>query len=367
MTQNEALLLLSYCKGIGPIHAKNILNHFRFAPDIFIQKGIDLHHTCGLNGPQIEQIKEAPNTFAKVLERDVLYIENKKIQLLPFYDSSYPVRLKQIVDAPFLLYMQGNAPLNPPRTLAIVGTRKPSAHSIFLTQKLIEECAQYSIQIISGLAYGIDITAHRSCIKNQMNNLGILAHGLDQMYPSAHLETANSISSNGGLITEMPLFTKLHPDLFPRRNRIIAGLSDAVLVVESKLIGGSMSTAQIARSYDREVFAFPGNPAQGHNSGCNALIKRQVASLVEDLSDILQIMNWKCNSTQQAHIQTELFPSLTEDEKTLLQTLTGKQLHIDELIQFSGLPLHRITLSALELELKGILKVLPGKYYQRIG
>jgi DNA processing protein len=367
MNENYALLLLGRCKGIGPIHAKNALNYYRTAAQIFAQPGIDLSQLCGWNATQVAEFKSAPSQYGDLVSRDMAFLESHHIQLLPYYHDSYPLRLKQIIDAPICLYYKGKPALNPSRTLAIVGTRKPSAHSLFLTQQIVEQAQHYGVQIISGLAYGIDITAHRCALKQHISTVGVLAHGLDQMYPKAHLQTAVDMQNEGGILTEMPLFSALHPDLFPRRNRLIAGMSDAVLVIESKRIGGSMSTAQIARSYDRDVFAFPGNPAQGHNSGCNALIKRQVAELVEDFSDIVKAMNWQDVQPGKLKTQTDLFPQFSPEEQTFLQALTGKRLHIDELIQFSGLPLHKITLCALELELKGAIKVLPGKFYQRIA
>lgn len=366
MNENYALLLLGRCKGIGPIHAKNALNYYGTAAHVFTQQGIGLAQQCGWNAAQITELKSATTQYGALIERDLAFLESQQIKLLPYYHVDYPLRLKQIIDAPVCLYYKGKTNLNPSRTLAIVGTRKPSAHSIFLTQQLIEQAQLYGVQIISGLAYGIDITAHRCALKQHLSTVGVLAHGLDQIYPKAHLQTAIDMQKEGGILTEMPLFSALHPDLFPRRNRLIAGMSDAVLVIESKRIGGSMSTAQIARSYDRDVFAFPGNPAQGHNSGCNALIKRQVAELVEDFSDIVKAMNWEDLQPGKSKTQTDLFPQFNPDEQTFLKALTGKRLHIDELIQFSGLPLHKITLCALELELKGAIKVLPGKFYQRI-
>ena len=366
MDENRALILLSKIKGLGPIHTKTAINTFGSASAVFQQKGIDLSQQCGWNTAQIDQFAQCKSVLENSAAKELDFINKHHIEIIPFYDSRYPLRLKQIIDAPVFVYYKGNVNLNPPRTLAIVGTRKPSATSIFLTQKLIEEAQSHGIQIISGLAYGIDICAHRSAFKHGISNIGVLAHGLDQIYPKAHLQTSIDIQTEGGILTEMPLFSALHPDLFPRRNRIIAGMSDAVLVIESKVIGGSMSTAQIARSYDREVFAFPGNPVHGHNSGCNALIKRQVAELVEDFSDIVNAMGWQ-HSAKSQQTQTSIFPQLNADEQSLLHTLTGKKMHIDELIQHSGMPLHRITLCALELELKGVIKVLPGKYYQRIA
>jgi DNA processing protein len=367
MDEKHALILLSKIKGLGPIHTKTAINTFGSASAIFQQKGKDLSQQCGWNVTQIDQFVQSKSVLGNSVAKELDFIDKHQIEIIPFYDSRYPLRLKQIIDAPVFVYYKGKVNLNPPRTLAIVGTRKPSATSLFLTQKIIEEAQNYGIQVISGLAYGIDICAHRSAFKQGISNIGVLAHGLDQIYPKAHKQTSIDIQAEGGILTEMPLFSALHPDLFPRRNRIIAGMSDAVLVIESKVIGGSMSTAQIARSYDREVFAFPGNPVHGHNSGCNALIKRQVAELVEDFSDIVKAMGWQDTLAVGKAAQTSMFPNLNADEQSLLQTLTGKKMHIDELIQHSGMPLHRITLCALELELKGVIKVLPGKYYQRIA
>ena len=367
MDENYALILLSRCKGIGPVHAKTAINIFGSATEIFKQSGIELHQKCAWNSVQIETVLGAQKSYGSSVVRDLNFMQENKIELIPFYDSRYPIRLKQIVDAPLILYYKGQAPFNPSRTLAIVGTLKPSSHSLYLTQKFIDDAQSYGVQIISGMAYGIDICAHRRSLKIGLNTLGVLAHGLDQIYPKAHKTTSEEMLEQGGLIAEMPLFTPLHPDLFPRRNRIIAGMSDAVVVVESKIIGGSMSTAQIARSYDREVFAFPGNPSQGHNTGCNALIKRQVAELIEDFSDLVKAMNWHDINPKKEILQSELFPKLSEDESIVLNTMTGKTIHIDELLHYSGIPLHRITLAVLELEIKGVIKVLPGKYYQRLS
>lgn len=365
MDENFALILLSRCKGLGPILTKSAINRFGSAKAVLEQKPIELKHQCGWSPLQIAELKQSEKSDHAVACRDLEYLKKNNIEIISFKSNAYPLRLKQIVDAPTFLYVKGNIDLNPSRTLAIVGTRKPRAQSLVLTQQLIEDAQNHGVQIISGLAYGIDICAHKNAIKCDVPNIGVLAHGLDQIYPKAHYKTSSEIQKNGALISEMPLFTNLHPDLFPRRNRIIAGMSDAVVVVESKTVGGSMSTAQIARSYDRDVFAFPEIPIKGNNSGCNALIKRQVAELIEDFSDVCKSMNWSIK--QRNTPQYNLFPNLTTDEQQLLQTLTGKRMHIDELIQYSKLPLHTITLCVLELELKGIIQVLPGKYYQRIA
>ena len=365
--EHPYLLTLSSCPGIGPIHAKKLLLAFGTARDCIKAKKIDWIQKGGLSPKQAEHLDTHRRSAFDSKKKDLEYYHRHGIQILSILDDNFPVRLKQWIDCPILLFVKGNTELNPLRTMAVVGTRKPCAMSIELTKKLIQDCSQNNITIISGLAYGIDITAHRECIKYNIPTQAVLAHGLDQIYPKIHKNEASQLQQNGGLITEMPLHTKLHPDLFPRRNRIVAGLCDAVVVIESKLIGGSMSTAQIARSYDREVFAFPGNPIQGHNAGCNALIKRNVAQLIDSFDDIAKTMNWQQKTSRSENKQIPLLPELNEDEQLILHALTGQALHIDQLMNQIHIPLHRLTLSALELELKGIIKVLPGKYYQRLA
>ena len=365
--EHPYLLTLSSCPGIGPIHAKKLLLTFGSARKCMEAKKIDWVQKGGLSSKQAENLNTHRRTEINAKKKDSEYYHKLGIRIISILDDNFPVRLKHWIDCPILLFIKGNIELNPLRTLAIIGTRKPNGISIELTKKLIHDCTQHNITIVSGLAYGIDITAHRECITQGIPTQAVLAHGLEQIYPKAHSSEASELQGNGGLITEMPLHTKLHPDLFPRRNRIVAGLCDAVVVIESKIIGGSMSTAQIARSYDREVFAFPGNPIQGHNSGCNALIKRNVAQLVESFDDIAKNMNWQRNSSSSEMKQIPLLPELNEDEQLILHALTGQALHIDQLMNQIHIPLHRLTLSTLELELKGLIKVLPGKYYQRLA
>lgn len=364
MKENACLLLLHSCKGIGPIYAKKLLQTFGSALSILQAKPVEWSQKAGLNSIQVKELSQAKTNMLNAKKMEVEAYEKKGIRLLSYLDKDFPVRLKQWVDCPILLFVKGRINLNPNRTIAVIGTRKPTAASIQLTKQFIQDSKPFGAEIISGLAYGIDITAHRECIQQQIATQSVLAHGLDQIYPKAHAKESTEICRDGGLITEMPWGTRLHPDLFPRRNRIVAGLSDVVVVIESKLIGGSMSTAQIAMSYNREVCAFPGNPAQGHNSGCNALIKRNVAHLIESFEDVSKIMKWNLGPSLTPQ-QTTLLPELNQDESCILNALTGQQMHIDQLIEQTGIPLHRLTLSTLELELKGVIQVLPGKYYQR--
>jgi DNA processing protein len=429
MTPKEeliSLIVLSQTPGIGPVLGKTLIRYFGTA-----KAAIDCSKSEFLNSPVAnekihQQLIEKKSRLLEFAEAEWEFCERYNIKLLSFFGDEYPLRLKQLIDAPLLLFYKGNADLNPERTIAVVGTRKPKKESLELTNQIIEELSYLGVQVISGLAYGIDIAAHRSALSNQLPTIGVLAHGLDTIYPTNHRNTAQEmVNSNSGLLTEMLHNTKLHPDLFPRRNRIVAGLSDAVLVVESKNTGGSMATAQIARSYDREVFAIPGSPFYGYNTGTNALIKRNVAYLIESANDIIQWMKWpKIENTQivgkdSTHIgnsanfgrqhdspalnpannvqntdnkmqttsnyrhhesesnlslsrlshppklQKTLFENASPVELEILNLLANQSKHIDELLILSQIPLHQLTLSLLELELKGVIKTMPGKYYSR--
>jgi len=362
----ESLLSLNFCTGIGPVISKQLLLFFGDAQCAVkeIQKGkrpID-----GISTHYWNLLTQLPHAIERA-KKEMEFCERKHIKIISYSSKDYPSRLKQLVDAPILLFSIGNSHLNPSKTISIVGTRKPNIDSLKITESIVDEISIYKPQIISGLAYGIDKSAHIASLKNNLSTVAVLAHGLDQIYPQAHTNLAHQmIASEGLLITEMPSKTKLHPDLFPRRNRIIAGLSDAVVVIESKVIGGSMSTAQLGRSYDREVFAFPGNPISGNRGGCNALIKRNVAQLVESAEDITCAMKWHKQASKNLPFSYSLFPNLNHQEQEILRVLTGNNLHIDQLIESTNLPLHLLTLGLLELELKGLITALPGKYYQRI-
>jgi DNA processing protein len=371
MTSNlelNRLLTLTFLKGIGPILAKSLIQRFGCAEAVFEAKEHELLNIDGLGPTHISVIKQVTESLILRAEAEIDYCKKHNIDIIPFSSADYPIRLKQLIDSPLLIYVKGKAQLNHPRTVSIVGTRKPTAQSLQMVQQIVEQLQTCGIQIISGMAYGIDIQAHKSAVSNNLETIGVMAHGLDIIYPSNHASTVGEmLKSQGSIISEMPIKTALHPDLFPRRNRIVAGMSDALIVVESKLTGGSMATAHIAHSYDREVFAIPSHPYKSPENGCNALIKRNIAHLIEDGMDLIRCMKWSHALKEVPTKQIELFPNLNEDEKNLLHILTGKKLHIDELLNYSDLPLHRLTLALLELELKGILQVLPGKYYQRIS
>lgn len=364
-SETESLIALLLKKGIGPVIAKSLLQQFGSAINVFESTDSELLKIDGIGPVHVAALRNHSST--NQIWSEIQFCERNNIDIIPFYSERYPVRLKQLVDSPLLLFSSGNFETNPPKTIGIVGTRRPSARGIEITKQIVSQLKDAGVQIISGLAYGIDFEAHQSALNNGISTVGVLAHGLDMLYPRQHFNLSKQMKlHSGGTLTEMPTKTTLHPDLFPRRNRIVAGMVDALLVIESGLTGGSMATAQIAYSYDREVLVIPGQPFDPMSKGCNAMIKRNVAHLVEDATDILQIMKWNNKNESNLKKQLDLFPSLNDDEKLIMNLLSEKRLHIDQILDFSGLPLHRLTLSILELELKGLVLTLPGKLYQRV-
>lgn len=298
------------------------------------------------------------------IQTEIEFCINSGIRIIPFWSQEFPQRLKQVNDYPNFIYVKGDPPLNASKTIAVVGTRKPGSFSIKWMEKFMEEIQDDSVQILSGLAYGIDIAAHKKALQLHQSTVAILAHGLDLIYPSSHQNTARQmILNNGGLISEMPLGTNLHPDLFPRRNRLIAALSDAVIVVESKVTGGSMSTAQLAHQYNRDVFAVPA--MAGQQSGCNALIKRNVAQLIESANDFKSAMGWTLNTRKQ---KGNLFGELSEEHRKILVLWKDQSLniplHFDEIYRSSNIKLSKLPQLLLELELQGEILHLGNKQFK---
>ncbi len=364
-TEEEALLAISFLSGIGPVLGKNLIQFAGSANAVFELSDQEILKIDGIGQSNLSQIRGKIDL--QKIQTEIESCKKRNISIIGFYEPQYPIRLKQLVDSPLFLFSAGLKELNHPKTLGIVGTRKPTKNGMNITQQIVKGLSNFNIQIVSGLAYGIDGIAHQQAIDSNITTVGVLAHGMDTIYPKIHATMAKQMIQNGGaIISEMPIGTEIHPDLFPRRNRIVAGMCDALLVVESALTGGSMATAQIAHSYDREVLVIPGNPNDPMSKGCNAMIKRNIAHLVEDASDILNLMKWNATESSKLIQQLDIFPSLNIDEKEIMLQLTQKKLHIDELLNLCEMPLHRLTLAILELELKGLIQVLPGKFYQRV-
>jgi DNA processing protein len=357
------LLSLSQIPGIGPISGKILISHCGSAEAVFKEKRRLLEKIPGIGSIGAQAIKQENGALAA--EKELRFIDKHGVRALPYTSTEYPIRLKQILDSPLVLFIRGNTALNPLRTAAIVGTRKNTATGAQLTKNIVADLKPHACHIISGLAFGIDIIAHKTALDEQIPTVAVVAHGLDLVYPLRHKAVADRMLENGGaIVSELFSGTTLHPDLFPRRNRIVAGMSDAVIVIESMVRGGSMITAQIAHSYDRDVFAVPGKPGDKMSEGCNFLIKHLKAGMCENAADIARGMNWDMDIGVRKNRQTTMFFNLTPEEKLIADNLRKKQSHIDELLLATGLPMSRLSLLLLELEMKQMVLSLPGKVYK---
>lgn len=349
---------------IGPVQAKILLQHFDVA-DIFKARKRDLEKIDGISTPGANSIKTF-NDFSRA-EEEIAFIEKYAIQPLFITHDKYPKRLLNCYDSPTLLYYKGEADLNTARIIAIIGTRSHTDYGKQITEKLVEELKEQNITVISGLAYGIDAIAHKTAVKNNLLTVGVLAHGLDQVYPSQHTALAKEmVYAGGGLLTEFRSKTKPDKHNFPARNRIVAGMSDATIVVETGIKGGSMITAELANNYNKDVFAFPGKVTDSKSVGCNHLIKNNKGALLTDAQELLEVMGWEKKGQKRAiRSQRELFIDLSEDEKIIMAVLKEKNsVHIDEINFKTGLSSSSVAAAILNLELRNVVLSLPGKQYQ---
>jgi DNA processing protein len=274
--------------------------------------------------------------------------------------------LKGCSDAPIVLYYKGNANLNERRIISVVGTRNATNYGKEICEELIRSFSEksYPILVISGLAYGIDVYAHKACLKYNIPTVGVFAHGLDTIYPSLHAPIASKMLEKGGLISDFISETKIDRPNFLRRNRIIAGLADATIIVESAEKGGALVTADIANSYNRDVFAFPGRCTDMYSRGCNKIIKLNEAILVENQADIEKAMNWDIKVSTNRSYQTSLFIELTPEEQKLIDLLKGGDRFVDEITIETQISMSKVSALLLGLEFKGMIVSLPGKMYR---
>jgi DNA processing protein len=356
-------IALSMLKGIGPVNARNLVAYCGGVDPIFTDKKLKntLEKVPGIGPKLISSI-----TDRKVLpaaEKELAYVSKHKLRMLFYLDADYPARLKHAEDAPVLLFVKGKGELNAERMVSIVGTRTPTEQGKRLCVQLVEGLKECGATIVSGLAYGIDITAHRTALKQDLPTIGCVAHGLDKLYPGEHAATAKEMLNHGALVTEVPSDGPFAPGNFPARNRIIAGLSDCTVVVESGPKGGSLITTDIANSYDREVFAYPGRPTDARSEGCNKLIQRNQAMLVTSAMDVVTIMEW-LPKKKKAPMQAALFSELMPDEQTLVDIIKARgKVDIDELCMQSKMAQGKAAGLLLNLEFSGVVRSLPGKVY----
>lgn len=363
--QNQLLyqVALTLVPHIGDVNAKTLIHHFGNPEAIFKASKKELEQIEGIGTIRAESIKKFKNY--KVAEEEIEFIHKFKIKPLFLTDKEYPQRLLNCYDNPALLYYKGNADLNTSKIVAIVGTRSNSDYGRSICEKLIEDLAEEDILIISGLAFGIDSIAHRAALKNGLKTVGVLAHGLDRVYPSQNISLAKQMISGGGLLTDFRSGTKPDRQNFPSRNRIAAGISDCVIVIESGVKGGSIITAEIGNGYNKDVFAFPGRTSDAKSEGCNYLIKTNKAGLICDGNDLLEMMGWKKIKSPKRKVQRELFIEFTPDEKILVDLLQAEEeIHIDQLYFKSKLSSSAVAQALLMLEMQGIVSSLPGKLYK---
>lgn len=364
-TQLLHILALQHIPKIGDVTAKKLIKHCGSAEAIFKEKKTTLLKIDGIGRIMLDGLFDTSHFTAA--EDELKYIKNNNINYHYFLDATYPEKLKHCIDGPVLLFKSGNINLKNQRVISIVGTRKITTSGITFCEKLIEELALYNPVIVSGFAYGTDITAHKSALNNNLQTVACLAHGLNTVYPKAHKKHVVDVENNGGFFTDFWSSASFDRNNFLKRNRIIAGLSEATIIIESAEKGGSLVTADIANSYNRDVFAVPGRTTDSQSVGCNNLIKQQKAFLLSNPLDIPYILNWQLKDIAKPLIQKRLFVELNEDEKTVYNYLKehNKQL-LDTISLHCNMPIHKLSGLLLTMELKGIIRPLPGKLFEVI-
>ena len=372
MTSEEIIysIALTQLKGLSLLNARTLLDTMGSATEVYAHRKDILSIIPDASRRLVETLSNADEAVKRA-EEEMAFVEKKGVRVLTLHDDNYPQRLRECEDAPLVLFTCGSAKLNAKRIISVVGTRKCSEYGREMCHNLIADLKRQcpDVLVVSGLAYGIDICAHRAALENSMSTVGVLAHGLDMIYPSMHRQTAiDMIRQGGGLLTEYLTGTRPEKMNFVRRNRIVAGLCDACIVVESAEKGGSLITAELALDYNRDVFAFPGRTYDEQSKGCNNLIRRHQATLITCASDLTELMGWADTqakaSTPQA-IQKELFPDLTEEEQALLNTLKDvDDKHINQIAIDANIPYSRASMILFDLEMKGLVRALGGARYK---
>lgn len=369
MNQEELLYLLALQRApsIGDITAKKLLSVCGSAKAIFYQSTQQLLKIDGIGLKSITNLNKS--SLLKLAEKELEYITQNNIGYWYYQNKDYPERLKYCIDGPILLFYTGNINLNNPKIISIVGTRNLTNYGNFFCEKLVEDLKTHKPIIVSGFAYGADICAHKSAMKHNLQTIACLAHGLNQIYPKNHKKYINEVEQQGGFVSDFWSIDQPERNNFLKRNRIIAGLSEATIVIESSKKGGSLVTADIANSYNREVFAVPGRTNDPQSQGSNNLIKHQKAQLISSGQDVIDYLNWTLDKPLQKRvIQPQLFVELSSEETKIIETLRiNHKIHLDELSISSNIPIYKLSSSLLNLELKGLVKALPGKHFQLIS
>ncbi len=356
-------IALTLIPNIGDILAKRLVAYCGSVQAVFEEKKTSLEKIPGIGSILAHEVID--HSIFQQAEEEIKFIKKNNITPLFYLDTNYPKRLTYCEDSPVMLYYKGNANLNSEKIISVVGTRDATEYGKKICEKLIADLAVHNVLIVSGLAYGIDICAHKAALDNKLPTVCTLAHGLDRIYPAVHQSIAKKMLDNGGWLTDFTSNTVPDKENFPRRNRIVAGISDATIVIESKKSGGSLITADIANSYNRDVFAFPGRIDDVCSEGCNNLIKQNKAALIQSAADLVYILGWEQTKNSKAPQQKKLFLELSNDEELLVNMLKEKEsVTIDDLCFASKLPMSKVSALLLTLEFSGIVKSFPGKAYR---
>jgi DNA processing protein len=354
---------LTFVRNIGPALAKSLVSHFGDAESVFKASNSKLLRIPGIGAKTIGQLNF--NEALARAEKELKFIEKNKVDIIFYTDSRYPKRLKNCNDSPALLYSKGNADLNLRHVISIVGTRNATEYGKHLCRQLVEELQQYNVLVVSGLALGIDVAAHRECLKLNVQTVGVLGHGLDRIYPGQNRPTAEKMLEMGGLLTEYPSGTIPDRENFPQRNRIVAGIAEATVVIEAGIKGGALITAEIANSYNRDVFAFPGRVGDDYSEGCNFLIRNNKAALLTCAADLAYSLGWEKTDSLQPAEQFMLPIDLSIDEQTIFNILKecSGPIAIDDLTIKANMPTSLLAMNLLNMEMQGYIRSLPGKMY----
>ena len=365
MTENDLLytLALQHVPNIGDITAKKLISHCGSAQAVLKEKKQNLLKIDGIGSIILGDLFEAYHLQSA--EKELTFIKQNNFEVLYFKDENYPEKLKHCIDGPILLFQSGNINLKQQHIISIVGARKITTNGIAFCEKLVEDLTLYNPIIVSGFAYGTDITAHKTALKQDLQTIVCLAHGLNQIYPKVHKKYIADVKKHGGFFTDFWSSDAFNKNNFLKRNRIIAGLSEATIVIESAEKGGSLVTADIANSYNRDVFATPGRTTDLQSVGCNNLIKHQKAHMLSNPLDVAYILNWQLEESEKPTIQKQLFVDLDDNEKLIYNYLkqNNKQL-LDVIAINCNMPIFKVASILLTMELKGVIRPLPGKLFE---
>lgn len=365
MTENDLLftLALQNVSKIGDITAKKLISNCGSAEAVLKEKKQNLLKIDGIGSVVLGDLHKV--NHLKDAEKEIEFIKNNAIKYSSFMDEDYPEKLKHCIDGPIVLFETGNINLKQQHIISIVGARKITTQGIAFCESLVETLAPYNPVIISGFAYGTDITAHKAALKHNLQTVGCLAHGFNRIYPEVHKKYVSEVDKNGGFFSEFWSTAAFDRKHFLRRNRIIAGVSEATIVIESAEKGGSLVTADIANSYNRDVFAVPGRTTDLQSVGCNNLIKHQKAHMLTNPMDVPYILGWELEGVNKPVIQKQLFVELDDTEKVIYNYLKTNDKQVLDMIAINcNMPIFKVASVLLTMELKGVIRPLPGKLFE---